>query len=290
VIFYIKKAIVKSAIYLMVNGINLFQRLKINIMTTQKQCMHVLKMSLTVLAFLLLCSCASKRDLVYFSDLSAASVVSDPKKENVKIGENDLVSITVSSLSPESDRLFSGNQNVLADASAPKIGYRVNKQGNIRVPLIGDYTVKNLSLEEARLGITDQLSKQIKNPAVDVALLNFKVTVIGEVNKPSNFNIPDDKINLLEVLGLAGDMTVYGKRNNVLVIRTENGTKTMKRLDLNKQETLASPFFYMKQNDIVYVEPDKAKAFEYSQNTRILPIIIASISAVAVVLAVILKR
>jgi polysaccharide export outer membrane protein len=97
-------------------------------------------------------------------------------------------------------------------------------------------------------------------------------------------------VNLLEALGMAGDMTVYGKRENVLVIRTENGRRTMNRLNLNKIESMDSPYFNLKQNDIVYVEPDKSKAVEYSQNTRLAPIIVASISALAVLAAVLLKR
>ncbi|MDB5287159.1 MAG: polysaccharide export outer membrane protein [Mucilaginibacter sp.] len=243
-----------------------------------------------LLLFILFTGCAPKRDLVYFSDMTSSSIITDSKKQDIKISENDILSITVNSLNPESNRLFSGNINASTDPSTQKVGYKVNKDGIIQLPLIGDYKVKDLSIEEARLGILERLSKQIKNPVVDVKVLNFKITVIGEVNKPSNFNIPDDKINLLEALGLAGDMTVYGKRENVLVIRNENGSKTMKRLNLNKQETITSPYFYLKQNDIVYVEPDRAKAFEYSQNTRVLPIIIASISAAAVLAAVLLKR
>jgi len=112
------------------------------------------------------------------------------------------------------------------------------------------------------------------------------VTVVGEVNKPSTFTIPDGNINLIEALGLAGDMTVYGKRENVLVIRQENGTKIIKRLSLNDVNVIRSPYFDLKQNDIVYVEPDRSKAVEYSQNTRLMPLVIASISALAVLVAV----
>jgi polysaccharide export outer membrane protein len=94
----------------------------------------------------------------------------------------------------------------------------------------------------------------------------------------------------LEALGMAGDMTVYGRRENVLVIRYEDGVKTINRLNLNDKATLSSPYFNLKQNDIVYVEPDKSKAFEFSQNTRTIPLVIASISAAAVLVAVLLKR
>jgi polysaccharide export outer membrane protein len=132
--------------------------------------------------------------------------------------------------------------------------------------------------------------QHVKSPVVDLRLSNFKITVIGEVNKPATFIINDEQVNVLEALGLAGDMTVYGRRENVLIIRNEDGNKTMTRLNLNKLESMKSPYFNLKQNDIVYIEPDRSKAVEYSQNTRLMPLIIASISAVAVLAAVLLKR
>ena len=130
----------------------------------------------------------------------------------------------------------------------------------------------------------------MKQPIVEVQLVNFKITVIGEVNRPSSFTIPGDKINLLEALGMAGDMTVYGKRENVLIIREQNGRRVMKRLDMNNENILNDPFFNLMQNDVVYVEPDRSKAIEYSPNTRILPVVIASISAVAVLISAVLRR
>jgi polysaccharide export outer membrane protein len=166
----------------------------------------------------------------------------------------------------------------------------VSKAGTIQLPLIGEFKIEGMTIEDAQTSIASELNKNVKNPVVEVQLVNFKITVIGEVNKPSSFIIPDEKVNVLEALGLAGDMTVYGKRENVLIIRNEGTTKLMKRLNLNKLESMNSPYFYLKQNDIVYVEPDRSKAVEYSQNTRLLPLVIASISAVAVLAAVLLKR
>jgi polysaccharide export outer membrane protein len=160
----------------------------------------------------------------------------------------------------------------------------------IHLPLIGDFKVEGMTVEEADMAIASELTKHVKSPVVDVQIINFKITVIGEVNKPSSFIIPDEKVNILEALGLAGDMTVYGKRERVLIIRSEGNGKTIKKLNLNNKEILSSPYFYLRQNDIVYVEPDRSKAVEYSQNTRLMPLITAAISAVAVLAAVLLKR
>ncbi|HEX8021254.1 polysaccharide biosynthesis/export family protein [Mucilaginibacter sp.] len=208
----------------------------------------------------------------------------------VIIHQKDILSVTVNSLNPESNLLFNGNKNVGSGVPLTRTGYKVNENGFVNLPLVGDYKIEGQTVEEAQVEIAKKLAAFVKSPVVDIQLLNFKISVIGEVNRPSTFTISDENVNLLEALGMAGDMTVYGKRENVLVIRTENGRRTMNRLNLNKIESMDSPYFNLKQNDIVYVEPDKSKAVEYSQNTRLAPIIVASISALAVLAAVLLKR
>jgi len=235
-------------------------------------------------------ACAPKRDLVYFSNLAAINSEEKIQQPEVKIQQNDLLSISVNSLNQESNILFAVNNRMPSAETANKVdGYKVSREGTVTLPVIGSIKVAGLSVDQAQLAIANELDKYVKKPVVDVKLVNFKVTVIGEVNHPSNFTVPGNNINLLEALGMAGDMTVYGKRENVLVIREQNGQRQMKRLNLNDQKVFDSPFFYLKQNDIVYVEPDKSKATEYSQNTRTMPLVIASISAVAVLISAVLN-
>ncbi|UOE51696.1 polysaccharide biosynthesis/export family protein [Mucilaginibacter sp. SMC90] len=243
-----------------------------------------------VIAVLLITGCAGSRNLVYFSNMTNAGASNTNIGGAVIIHQKDILSITVNSLNPESNLLFNGNKNSGLNNPAIRSGYKVNENGFVNLPLIGDYKVEGQTIEEAQIEIAKKLAAFVKSPVVDIQLLNFKISVIGEVNRPSTFTITDENVNLLEALGMAGDMTVYGKRNNVLVIRTENGRRTMNRLDLNKIESMDSPYFNLKQNDIVYVEPDKSKAVEFSQNTRLAPIVVASISALAVLAAVLFKR
>lgn len=235
--------------------------------------------------------CAARRNLVYFSDMANATTVVNPKNQEVRIAPNDLINVTMHSLSPESDNLFL-NKNALAAVYTPmKVdGYKVNEDGTINLPIIGDIRIEGMTTAEAQRAITTELSKKVKEPLIDVQIVNFKITVIGEVSRPSTFVITDGKVNVLEALGMAGDMTVYGKRENVLIIRNDGDKKTLKRLNLNDKASFDSPYFYLRQNDIVYVGPDKSKAIEFSQNTRLMPIVIASISALAVLAAVVLKR
>lgn len=245
---------------------------------------------LLIICFLTLSSCAQKRNLVYFSTLADQEVELKLQEKAVVIQQNDLLRININSLSPESNSLFAVTRQSAGLAPVEPTGYRVDQNGKVTLPVIGSFKVEGMTIPQSQEALIKELTKYVKEPIVDVQLINFKVTVIGEVNRPSSFTIPGDHINLLEALGLAGDMTVYGKRENVLIIREEDGRRIMKRIDLNDQNILNDPFFNLRQNDIVYVEPDKSKAIEYSPNTRIMPIVIASISAVAVLISAILRN
>jgi len=244
---------------------------------------------LCVFVLLALCSC-SKRNLVYFSNMSASDG-NTPVKNYVspKIQPDDILSISVSSLSAESNVLFN---NVLLPGSGgvaltDKIneGYLVDKNGFINFPVIGKIALAGLSKEEATEKMTDQIKVHVKNPIVNVRFLNFKVTVIGEVNKPATFTTGTDKINVLEALGLAGDMTAFGRRENVLIIREKDGVRSTARINLNNKETLSSPYYYLQQNDIVYVEPDnKVKVASTAPGNRFIGVWGTLISTIGFVL------
>lgn len=244
-----------------------------------------------VLCVLFFSACVPQRNLVYFSDLSelAKDQISSAEAE-LKIQKNDRLSISVNSLNPESNELFiKTTTRTNTEESRSVQSYPVDHQGMVTLPLSGSIKLEGLTIEDAQKLITQSLSQYMKSPIVEVQLLNFKVTVIGEVNQPASFTVNSTQLNLLEALGMAGDMTVYGKRENVLVIREINGMRSMVRLNLNKKDVFQSPYFHLKQNDIVYVEPDKSKEKEYSPNNRALPIITACISAVAVLLTALIR-
>jgi polysaccharide export outer membrane protein len=227
---------------------------------------------------LLLCnfSCA-KRNLIYFSDIEKEAEYSTkitPTLE-AKIQSGDLLRITVSSLNPESNLLFNAGvldtQTDLRQATnlvSLNQGYLVDKEGNINFPVIGKVRLGGMTKEESLDNMTKLIEEYVKDPIVNISFLNFKVTVIGEVTRPGTFTLTNDRITLLEALGLAGDMTQYGKRENVLIIRDENGVRKAVRLNLNNKEILNSPYYTLHQNDVIYVEPDKIKAILASTNQR----------------------
>ncbi len=239
-------------------------------------------------------SCKSSRNLVYFSDLQENSdqSVNIANTIDPKIQPDDLLSITVSTLNPESNALFNSgillptitNGNV--NGNAIKEGYLVDKNGFISFPVLGQIKLAGLSKEEATKKMISELKRYIKGePIVNIRYLNFKVTVIGEVTRPTTLTVPTEKINILEALGMAGDMTVYGKRENVLIIREKEGKRTITRINLNDKETLNSPYFYLQQNDVVYVEPDKSRYRAAQANTnRTYTAVIVSVISIATLL------
>lgn len=241
-----------------------------------------------------LSACSSRRNLVYFSDLKERSNENSVILNEIepKIQESDLLSITVNTQSAESNVLFAFNSSSQKNNNSEhdREGYRVNNKGEVKFPVIGSTVLKGLTLEQAQNAIAKKLEKYVKNSIVNISFLNFRITVIGEVNKPQTFTISDEKVDLLQALGMAGDMTPYGKRENVLVIRKEDGNRTMVRMNLNKQEIFQSPYFYLKQNDVIYVEPDKSKVLEYNPNNRLMPLVVATISAVAVLATTLISR
>ena len=247
---------------------------------------------LPFLLFVLLTSCNTSRNLVYFDDLGDTTT---PIKNNVvtKITPNDLVSISVSTLDPESNVLFNTGMLLPRNAVATEEeteGFLVNKDGYINFPVIGKIQLAGLTLEEATEKMTILISKHVKRPVVNIRLLNFRVTVIGEVNNPSTFVVPTGTITILEALGLAGGMTTFGKPEDILLIRQSEGVRTTIRLDLNDEEILNSPYFYLQQNDVLYVEPhNRSKVAQTSAFNRYIPIIVSAISALGIYLTTVLR-
>ncbi|PTX21460.1 polysaccharide export outer membrane protein [Pontibacter mucosus] len=222
------------------------------------------------LLFLVGCS---PRNLTYLSDLKEQETKEEEIINNVEptIQANDILDITITSLSAESNVMFNsgiiqvgGGSGNNPGASVKPVGYQVDKNGYVLIPVLGKVHLAGLTKEEAKERLTSVLSKYARDPIVDMRYMNFKITVIGEVNNPSTFTVPHERINVLEALGLAGDMTPYGKRENVLILREQDGKRITSRVNLNNKEVLNSPYFYLQQNDIVYVEPDKVKAVQVS--------------------------
>lgn len=218
--------------------------------------------------------------VIYLDNIGDAEINKTVDDLEPVIQKNDLLSITVSSPNPAATQIFNPSNTINVPSQAN--GYLVNQQGFIEFPLLGLVKAAGLTKKQLKESIAKTIvqNQLLVDPVVTVRYLNFKVTVLGEVAKPSVLTVADEKISLLEALGLAGDMTIYARRDNVLVIREEAGKRITKRLDLTSRDLFNSPYYYLKSNDIVYVEPGKAKAASASTTRQWIPIILSTLSVI----------
>lgn len=222
-----------------------------------------------IFGIIVLNSCGSKKNIVYFQDLprdTLESVTSIINNVDPKIQPGDLLDIKISTLDPATNALFnngvlpsSENAETNMPAAAIKEGYLVDQYGSIVLPEIGKVMVGGLTKAEAKLIIEKEVARYAKNPIVSIKFLNFRITVMGEVNNPGTFNVATEKINVIEALALAGDMTPYGERDNILLFREENGNRVLTRLNFKTSELFNSPYFYLKQGDVLVIEGKKIK-------------------------------
>lgn len=228
--------------------------------------MRTIEFFLVSLLLLLLSSCKTPKDVVYFQDAGNYKAYENVKKYEVYIHQDDLLAIMVNSQATEAALPFNlpmasyyiggdnyGQQRIL--------GYLVDKDGTIDFPILGELQVEGLTRNQLRDLIKEKLKAGgfLKDPIVTINFLNFKISVQGEVNRPGSFNVIGERITLLEALSMAEDLTIYGRRDRVAVIREFKGKRTILYHDLSNTELFKSPCYYLQQNDIVYVEPNKRR-------------------------------
>ncbi|MBU3024428.1 polysaccharide biosynthesis/export family protein [Zobellia galactanivorans] len=214
---------------------------------------------LLVLSAVLLSSCATRKEVVYFQNTGDFETLVDKNSFTPKFKVDDLVSIYVSTLDSEASapfNLFRGGSE--GGIRPEQVDYLIDKEGEIDFPVIGKIKIAGLSGEEVRVLLRDKLSDYLKDPIINIRLRNFSISVLGEVHRPGTYPVDGERITIMEALGLAGDLTIKGKRENVMVIRDFDGTKVYTRIDLTKKEALSSPVYYLTQNDVVYVEPNNS--------------------------------
>jgi polysaccharide export outer membrane protein len=218
---------------------------------------------------LLLSSCASRKDIVYFQDAGQFETIVDKSSFTTKFKVDDVVSIYISTLSKEASEPFNLYRGSVEGGVRPEqVDYIIDKDGQIDFPVIGKMKIVGLSPEELRVLLRQKLKDYLVDPIINIRLKNFTVSVLGEVNKPGTYPVNGERITIMEALGLAGDLTIKGKRENVLVIRDFDGAKVYNRIDLTKKNAMNSPVYYLTQNDIVYVEPNKSAVSTSSLDNR----------------------
>lgn len=249
---------------------------------------------LIVIVSILICcffsSCVSTKSSVYFRDIP--DTIISPVAGNFEpvIQKNDILQITVSSMNIEDAVIYNtpsiANIGGAVSSGPQAVGFLVSEQGFIQYPVLGQVKAAGLRKSELTRYLHDQLEekKLLVDPVVSIRFLNYRVTVLGEVGRPAVVNVGNEKITIMEALGLAGDITVFGRKDNVVLIRDVDGVRTVKRLNLNNKEIFSSPYYYLQSNDVVYVEPNKAKIGSTDRARQTIPIILSGLSFLVIVL------
>lgn len=240
--------------------------------------LRIYKMCFLFFSIVMFSGCGQTKNVSYFKDIQqsqAARLDTIAGFSKPVIQSDDILSISVFTLNPVTSSVVNqavsiptlgGNQNTSLSAQSTN-GFLVDENGEVELTAIGKIKVAGLTTTEARELIREKISKVYKEPNVQVRFANFIVTVLGEVNAPAAYTLPKEKVSILDAIGLAGDLTIYGRRDNILVVRDTEGKKEYARLNLNSSEIFKSPFFYLRQNDVIYVEPNKAKAAANNANS-----------------------
>jgi polysaccharide export outer membrane protein len=260
-------------------------------------------------------ACVSTRPLTYMQGAFDTAQLSQIKIPEARVRPGDLLSIVVYSDNPEATALFnqsliivnsssgassstgsagtggagggSGSSAGAISAGSPTTpGYLVDEDGNIQFQNLGILHVEGLTKDSLKILLDSRLKQYLKNPYYTIRFMNYRFTMLGEVQRPGIFSIPGEHVSLLEAIGLAGDLTLYGRRDNILIIRETDGKREYARLDLTKPQIMASPYFYLQQNDLIYIEANKKKLLANDQaTTRNVTIAATIISTVAIVIS-----
>ena len=252
----------------------------------------ILPLLIVCVISLLITSCANTKKIVYFNNVPDAAFKNTKVERQSPIKPNDILSISISSANAEASQPFNLQNNNISRATTvtgsnnESGGYLVNANGTIDLPVLGAVQAAGLTKEELKEKITNLIlsKKLLIDPIVDIRYLNYEVTVLGEVAKPTVITVPNEKISLLKALGLAGDLTIYGKRDNILIIRDINGKKEFGRVNLNGRELFNSPYYYLHSGDLIYVEQGKGKIASSDQAYRVLPIIISTLTLITLII------
>ncbi|MBO0933556.1 polysaccharide biosynthesis/export family protein [Fibrella aquatilis] len=238
-------------------------------------------------------------DMTYFQSNALADSLArlSLSTYTYRLQPGDVLAIAVTSLNTEADMAFNpfarmgvaltaggGGGISTQETNNLPIGYRVSEQGSINFPKLGAVPVVGRSLAELETTLRDTLKTYLREPYVAARLLSFKISVMGEVQRPSVFTVQNERITLTEAISLAGDLTVYGKRDNIMVVREVGGKREFIPVDLTSRDVFTSPAYYLKPNDVIYVEPKSGRKLQASRTLPLLPVILSSATLVATVI------
>jgi len=228
-----------------------------------KQLSSLKRLSFFLLAFLLF-SCASREKMAYYQNIDSVIGANASTNFELTLQPDDMVKIVVMGDTPEIVAPFNKTMNIGGNKDINATGqetdtYLIDGNGFILFPIVGRIKLGGLTKTQAETELNSVLREYIKKPTVNLTLANFKVTVQGEVGRPGIVNVASERLTLPEALSISGDLTIFGRRENIMIVRESNGKKTVERVDITKADFINSPYYYLAQNDLIYVEPNKVK-------------------------------
>jgi polysaccharide biosynthesis/export protein len=244
-----------------------------------------------LLCALLVSSCKLGKKVPYFTDIPDSTghplvqrklVYSEP---TIKV--NDILGITIQTMDQVGAASFNSGASEGASTTTQGIGYLVDNKGEVELPLMGRLKVAGLTTIQARELIRDSATHYFVNPAVNVRFLNYVVTVLGDVGNPGTYTVQSERISILDALGMAGDLSISAKRENIMLIREENGEKIFMRVNLNSSDLVSSPYFYLRTGDVLIAEPNKAKAKSATLDATRDKYIAYALSSVSIIISVV---
>jgi len=258
----------------------------------RKERYYLILLLLSCFAF----SCNTYKNIPYFQDRKADSTNVIKNFSSLTIQPQDILGINVTSLNPDASAIFNTNQsrvngnNYDINPINPINGYLVDANGNIKMPLVGTIKVSGLTTNQAEQKIYKKVAPDLKDATVTVRIMNFKITVLGDVEHPGVYPIANERVTIIDALGLAGDLNITAKRKNVLLIREIDGERKYFTIDLTSKNLFDSPYYYLKNNDALYIQPSKVK---YNQVNRsgyeTASLLLSALSIIAIVFSTLHK-
>lgn len=275
-------------------------------MRLKRRPFFIIKTLLVLNLSCLLFSCVSTKKAAYFNNVNDTTLARVKGDFEPVIQKNDILQINVSAMNPQEAMMYNlpntyspgaatpaaaGAHSAPVTVANPVAGYLVNQQGYIQFPVLGALKAEGLTKKALTDTIQYQLAerKLLVDPVVSIRFLNYRVTILGEVAQPAVVNVTSEKISIMEALGMVGDITIYGKKDNVLLIRETEGERITKRLNLNDAAMLTSPYYFLKPNDVIYVEPNKSKVANASKSNTVIPVVLGGLSLLVIILDRIVK-
>lgn len=240
-------------------------------------------------------SCTTSKQILYFQDIEEIEALKIDAEYITKIKKDDLLSIVVSGpekavILPFNLTLTESTYSSSVDPSKSVLPYLVDSEGCIDFPILGKIKAEGMTRIELTNYLKDEISQFVKDPVVYIAFSNYKITVLGEVRSPGTYTMPSERTTLLQALGMAGDLTISAKREGILLIREVDGIQEHVTIDLRSADIMNSPYFYLHQNDVLYVPPSSSRIAQGTTASTIWSIALTSVSTMATIVALILSN